>query len=512
MAAGGSSASAQSAAIRRDAPVRRPRGIGAMPDLLDDGARAAAMRDFQADILAPSNRHSVESRVRTCTRMLDFWGLPMLPPSAPGISALGASLKAGGYRSAAVYLGVYKSWVSRQGALWDSACQQAMADAIRSCERGLGGPVKARALPFGKLDRLPLSTQPWVAGGPMRPRNSIVMGAWFLTREIELSTAVAGSLELSLDAAGRPRVRFHLPASKSDMKATGTAREHGCSCSGRVSASCPAHAAWDQWSFLRREFPDRWQGDRPDGDLPLFPCHRGTACAKEAMTSHIQHAAALLGVELAAPDGSERVTGHSLRATGAQGLASAGVDTWAIELLGRWGSDVVRSYIREARLHDAANMAHRVSASTTHLDELVAGIVHRVLAGGAGATSSSSSTSLALASEACSGLLLEPSAALSLAAPLADSVQIAEAEAAPRPTTDFVLNRATGTAHRAVVGPHTGVAASWVAACGWKYGLTILAQPIGEADLPGDFRLLCKRCLPTWRARRQQALAVAAAP
>ena len=57
------------------------------------------------------------------------------------------------------------------------------------------------------------------------------------------------------------------------------------------------------------------------------------------MTSAIVQAATFLGVELAAPDLSERVSGHSLRATGAQGLAAAGVDTWAIELLGRRGGE-----------------------------------------------------------------------------------------------------------------------------------------------------------------------------
>ena len=91
--------------------------------------------------------------------------------------------------------------------------------------------------------------------------------------------------------------------------------------------------------------------------------------------SHTQHAASLLGVELAAPDGSERVTGHSLRATGAQGLAAAGIDTWAIELLGRWGSEVVRSYIREARLQGASTMARRATSSQLHLEQFVSGLV-----------------------------------------------------------------------------------------------------------------------------------------
>ena len=89
----------------------------------------------------------------------------------------------------------------------------------------------------------------------------------------------------------------------------------------------------------------------------------GSAYSKEARTNTIMHAANLLGVELVSPDGSERVSGHSLRATGAQGLATAGIDTWAIELLGRWGGDTARGYIREARLADASAMAKRVTES-----------------------------------------------------------------------------------------------------------------------------------------------------
>ena len=160
-------------------------------------------------------------------------------------------------------------------------------------------------------------------------------------------------------------------------------------------------------------------------------------------------------------------------------------------------------------------MAHRVTSSTMHLEDLVSGLVQKILAGDSGASLSPSATStLELASEASrSELQSALPSALSLTAPLVESVLIAKADAAqPPPVADFVVNRATGTEHRAVVGPHAGVAASWIAACGWKYGLTVLAQPIAEADLPLDYRSLCKRCLPTWRARRQQTLADAAVP
>ena len=66
----------------------------------------------------------------------------------------------------------------------------------------------------------------------------------------------------------------------------------------------------------------------------------------------------LLHVPLSTPDGSERVSGHSLRVTGAQGLARLGWDLWAIQLQGRWHSDVVKRYVREAHLTPVGGAAH----------------------------------------------------------------------------------------------------------------------------------------------------------
>ena len=70
-----------------------------------------------------------------------------------------------------------------------------------------------------------------------------------------------------------------------------------------------------------------------------------------------------MGLEIASADGSERITGHSLRVTGARGLATLGVDTYAIQLLGRWGSGVVLRYVKAAAVSSAAAAAR--AASTT---------------------------------------------------------------------------------------------------------------------------------------------------
>jgi len=320
----------------------------------------------------------------------------------------------------------------------------------------------------------------------LRSRNAMIIGAWFLTREVELSTALAASAELTFPARSVPLIRWHLPASKTDVRATGTAREHGCACGPTPSPACPAHAAWDQVHFLQVHFPHRWEGGRPAADLPLFPNSDGKACTKEAMTETIIHAATLLGIELAAPDGTERASGHSLRATGAQGLAAAGIDAWAIELLGRWGSDAVRGYIRDARLASAASMARRVT-NAVPLEDLVRRLI------------------------AEAGARPVPTA-ISVDEPLQQAIEMARAEASPKANDPvYVTNTATGVVHRSVIGPGAAAAGAWSAACGWRYGLSALADLTPPARLPSDHRLFCKRCLPDLRLARRQALQAAAA-
>ena len=116
---------------------------------------------------------------------------------------------------------------------------------------------------------------------------------------------------------------------------------------------------------LKRRFPASWKDGVPDDDLPLFPSEDGEVVAKDRMALAIMEAAQRLGSPLETPDGSSKVTGHSLRVSGAQGLARAGMDVWAIQLLGRWGSSVVLDYVREVPLEAASTWASRVARSDT---------------------------------------------------------------------------------------------------------------------------------------------------
>ena len=167
-----------------------------------------------------------------------------------------------------------------------------------------------------------------------------------MMREVELSTARACHLTIGQGVAS-----LLLPASKTDTAAVGVSRSHRCACSaGLASPGCPAHAAWDQLLWLKRALPEHFDHlGRPSRDLPLFPDVRGCTVTKAKMSNSIIAAARHLGGQ-DAPDGAERISGHTLRVTGAQGLVVQGWPAEAVRLLGRWQSREVEKYIRLAPL------------------------------------------------------------------------------------------------------------------------------------------------------------------
>merc|ERR1711884_646818 len=152
-----------------------------------------------------------------------------------------------------------------------------------------------------------------------------------------------------------------LPASKNDAAAFGAYRAHRCHCLRSVTVMCPAHAVADQLQFLARAFPHRFSDGRPALDLPLFPSASGAVVEKVAMTATIVAGGRALGVRDNV-DGTLKLTGHSLRSTGAQGLISIGWRPDAVQLQGRWQSETVRIYTRDAALHSPDDLVALVAA------------------------------------------------------------------------------------------------------------------------------------------------------
>ena len=305
---------------RSDEPVTYGgRGPGALRrDLEDPATRELAVAELKDDIFAPSNKQVVAAKLKTVTKALAFWGFDLYPPTEEKIRALGAALKYCGYRSAPTYLSIYRVHAERAGHDLSGSLKRALADAARSCDRGLGGPAKALPLPFDYLGTVSGDRAPCVREGPIGMRNLVVAGSWFLCREIELSLASVAHVEF--DRRGdQVRAHWRLPVSKTDQRGLGVARLHLCSCgNGEPSPACVVHALWDQRLHLQRAFPARFSGPpneyglrKPMDDLPLFPTERGLVAPKHAVVDTIREAARQLGVH-DATDGSSKVSGAQL--------------------------------------------------------------------------------------------------------------------------------------------------------------------------------------------------------
>ena len=251
--------------------------------------------------------------------------------------------------------------------------------------------------------------------------------------------------------------------------------------------SCPYCAVFSQLGRLQRWFPSRWAEGVPDWDLPLFPTSAGEVVTKDAMSDTILEAAKRLKVPAAAPDGSARISGHSLRVTGAQGLARAGVEVWAVQLLGRWGSDKVLEYIREVPLEMSTSWAARVARQSA----LDAVLRDRSLARAPPASSSASSS----AGPALPGL--GPVARAALTDALEEAAEAARVEAVPVSRCSFVTSE-SGKWHRLAPGGLAGASASWTSACGWRFGGS-MASLANELPANPCHKFLCARCFPVLR-------------
>ena len=333
--------------LRPGAPARRGYARGSMPSLNSTADRGVALDALLTDVYAASSTRAVTGRRGCYTRLLGFWNQQPLPITVQKVLYLGAGLKAGGYRSAGSVLSQYNVDSIRAGCSVDRAIERALADATRSCSRGLGPPRRALALDVLRFAGLPATPAPWVPGGPVGPRNLMIVGSWWLLREMEAAGARAKHVRI---LQGDPLVAtFLLPTSKTDLRALGAARAQPCICGAAAPRpDCPVHAVWDQLLVLRRLFPGRHSGHQPHTDLPLFPDAGGKAISKIHFTKTLLEGARRSGQQLSNSDGSLRVSGHSLRASGAQLLARMGFDLLNIQLLGRWGSAAVLSYVRDA--------------------------------------------------------------------------------------------------------------------------------------------------------------------
>ncbi|CAK0871842.1 unnamed protein product [Prorocentrum cordatum] len=158
-----------------------------------------------------------------------------------------------------------------------------------------------------------------------------------------------------------------------------------------------------------------------------------------------------------------RVGGHSLRPTGAQGLARLGVDLRAIQLPGHWGSSAAQGHAREASLDAAAEWARR-AGSNLDLESALGQVAE--LRSEFGELRRGQSTPEGLVDMVLDEVRSEPGRHLlrcelqDTAVRPEDELQLPACAGGSNPVRK-VLNRESGVLHAVLVGPPTMPAAAW---------------------------------------------------
>eukprot|EP00971_Amphidinium_carterae_P273695 5432023-Amphidinium_carterae.1 len=114
-------------------------------------------------------------------------GIPALPLTPEKIATVASIFKAAQYRAYGNYLARIKEEHVTSGYPWTEALQYEAKASLRSVTRGQGPSKQSQPFPLGKLTDRDLGIRALSKGGPMNPSAVIVLGCFFLLREIEAS-------------------------------------------------------------------------------------------------------------------------------------------------------------------------------------------------------------------------------------------------------------------------------------------------------------------------------------
>ena len=150
---------------------------------------------------------------------------------------VGASFRFGGYRSSAQYFSrARKEHIRVTGMPAPAAVELAIRDAIRSIDQGMGANAAKDAF---RLDALDFDFTSKGASFSLA-HGMVVLGSWFLCREIELANLRVK--HMAVDTVAK-QVTLTLASSKTDTVGSLVHRKHSCYCGVVRENICPYHAA-----------------------------------------------------------------------------------------------------------------------------------------------------------------------------------------------------------------------------------------------------------------------------
>ena len=339
-------------------PFARASRERALQVALGESSREEAIALLEHDMLANSSRDSTESKLRLYRELHETWFGPepfWLPLTPSSVIAVGAMLKSGRYSSGANYISAARVESRNKGYPEHPLLAHTVRKVVISIERGVGQQKQTQALPLERLGELPGGDEAWCKNGPVGAADALITGSWWLMRELELASL--DFTEVVVHATLR-QAEVRLSCSKSDCKAVGRGRTHGCSCDadGPEVDHCPYHSVVRHRQRVLRLFPEAEALEV----FPFFPTAEGGRVTKAAFQQCVELAATMLGLPTRGPRGEAFFTGHVCRRTGAEALTAAGIDVPTVQIFGRWGKGMIMRYCLEAPLASSAQFASRL--------------------------------------------------------------------------------------------------------------------------------------------------------
>ena len=267
--------------------------------------RKRSLEILDRDILSRSTKPSQDSRVRTFLAVCSAWEIVPFPLTPECVRCVGASLKAGGYRSSHLYFqAAINHQMRRHGMAVEPFLRSLIKDVNRSVKRGLG-PSKLKvgfnvhAL-VGIVD--PEDEAPFSFERVAHVADLLLLCSWFMLRELEVSSARDTYLTLEGN-----EVSMMIPIHKTSIQSSLTTRTLVCACGVRLTLLCPWHAAERHLVRLHAH-----QCRRPSSYFPLFPGADGSSISKHRMNLHIRAALQAAGITTTAIDASGHTHTRSL--------------------------------------------------------------------------------------------------------------------------------------------------------------------------------------------------------
>ena len=352
-----------------------PRSDGLAVDAYARGSRSLAIATAANPVLLAQARARLDSKIHTPKGELTRQG--KISTWAEVARAAGysepfrltpdlvydvvAAMVAAKYRSIGSYISLATEQMVEDGGTVTKRLELYLRRARRAAKKGIGPPRRSLALPMERMTELDDSETPLCQDGPAHPRRVSILSSWWLMREIESANTTLRCVTCS-PAAGT----VNLPPTKTEQQGFTVSRTLGCT--GETAPTmCPAHLLAEQVEWVERAFPHLGR------DAPLFPTCAGKAPRKEKMVTTIVESARKLGLAVVGPTGAALFGGHSWRPAGAQYLAKAGIDTWRIQIHGRWGSEAIAGYIADTPLSEHLAIE---AALGKDLDDLREAITH----------------------------------------------------------------------------------------------------------------------------------------